>query len=168
MRTQTGCQELLATFIPTRRQLVARMQLHRLAAPQTIAKLTTSNLSSALGTLLGEQTVNDVTAWCQEDPSFFFWMVSPEESELALYQARAKAAKVITDIIDMDSGGDVKVLALQYQAAKNLLEATAPPQPQVVKNTVNLRAATSNIPKRLSSKTAEELEQELRVLKGNP
>lgn len=157
----------IPSFIPTRRQLATRMALHRSASPTTIAKLTLSNFSAVLGNLLGEQTCNDVMVWCEEDPSFLWWLTSPEDAEIALYQARTKAAKVITDLIDMDPGDDVKMMQLRYSAAKDLLASTTPPQPKVVNNTMNVRAAT-HIPKRLSSKTAEELEQELRVLKGNP
>lgn len=156
----------LATFVPTRRQLAVRMMMHRSLAPQTIMKLTPANLSTVLTSALGESVVNDLMAWCHQDPGFLYWISEPDEAEFALNAARVKAAKVITNLVDQDISSDPKMATLQYNAAKDLLGMTQPPPPQVVRNTVNLRAAAANVPKSLANKSTEELESQLRQLKG--
>jgi len=157
---------LLPTFMPTNRQIAARLLLHRSAAAQTIANLTPSNLSTVLGKLMGEHLVSDIMVWIRQDPSFFYWITEPDQVEVSLYKARQKAAKVVEDILDMDAEGDAKMMSIKYAAAKDLLQATTPPAPQVVKNTVNVRAANANVPKHLASKSVEELEQLARTLQS--
>lgn len=160
------------SFIPDERMIRAKLRLQRHVPPNIISKLTVASLDM-LREHVGEDVIDNVQTWCVHYKDFLEWLVSPDEFDVELYQARRTAVSVVTqtlnyDVYDAKSGKlDAKIAALKYKAASDILSKDPVGQGKsstTYKVTNNLGLGRRQPPKVLTSKTLDQLEAEYQKL----
>ena len=105
-------------FRPDRKQMALKLRIHRVVSPIVLSRINTASLGM-LHPYLGDVDVARFSAWCN-NPDFVEYLLSPDEVELDLYEAREDAKNMVIDVV-RGNFTDSKKAAVQLKAAEMLL-----------------------------------------------
>lgn len=153
----------IVAFVPTDKQLMLKLKLQRYVSPHVLARLTPGGLD-VLTKYLSPISLSELREMVATNATFLEWLVSPDEFDLNVMKAKNQALDVLIEVLNKDDSGNDKITAMRVKAAEAILKQQVNPPS---KSTQNLHIqAIPNIPKAIASKSEEELEEELRLLKA--
>lgn len=151
----------ISNFVPTKRQILAKIKLHTFVPSHVIGALTPDNIVRVQSHLFPVR-IDEIMEWNTKDSMFWFWFILQNEQAVRMNNMKSQAVDTISNIL-AGNVPDAKLASTQLKAAQLLLNISDKVSPSVTKNTMNI-SGSPRLPKALAKKSERELQAEIKRL----
>ena len=163
------------SYVPTRRQLQAKLRFHKYAPTSLILTLFDSEPSNVYGVRGSSVSLLDYIGQIHEEefdtwldiPGFWPWFIADDETDADIYHAKKAASDYLLQIMNLDEqdpegGLDMKIVGLKVRVAESILKQNQ--TVKIEKKTVNIRNSFNGMPKQFQKMDTVRIEQRIKQL----